>query len=84
VKNGESKVEYISKFLAIINAAQVNIEVLCLDRGFYSYDVFSFLQKETIPYIVPVRKYSQELKMILWGNHSRFAEIISSPCCNWT
>ncbi len=56
VKKGVSKVEYIRKFLAIIHNAKVNTQVLCLDRGFYSKDVFSFLQKEKIPHIVPVRK----------------------------
>ena len=52
VKKGVSKVEYIRKFLAVINGAKVNIEILCLDRGFYSIDVFSFLQEENIPHIV--------------------------------
>jgi putative transposase len=73
VKMGVSKVEYIRKFLAFINDAKVNIEVLCLDRGFYSNDVFSVLQEENIPHIVPVRKHGQELKKILRGNHSRYA-----------
>jgi putative transposase len=73
VKKGVSKVEYIQKFLASINDAKVNIEVLCLDRGFYSKEVFSFLQKENIPHIVPVRKHGEELKKILQGNHSRYA-----------
>jgi putative transposase len=74
VKTGVSKVEYIRKFLAIINDAKVNIEVLCLDRGFYSKEVFSFLQNENIPHIVPVRKHGKELKRILRGNHSRYAQ----------
>jgi putative transposase len=74
VKKGVSKVEYIRKYLAIINDAKVNIEVLCLDRGFYSHEVFSFLQEENIPHIVPVRKHGRELKMILRGNHSRYAQ----------
>jgi len=73
VKKGVSKVEYLRKFLAIIYNAKVNIKVLCLDRGFYSNDVFSFLQEENIPHIVPVRKHGQELKKILRGNHSRYA-----------
>ena len=73
VKIGVSKVEYIRKFLDIINDAKVNITVLCLDRGFYSNDVFSFLQNENVPHIVPVRKHGQELKKILRGNHSRYA-----------
>jgi putative transposase len=70
VKKGVSKVEYIRKFLAFIDDAKVNIEVLCLDRGFYSNYVFSFLQEENIPHIVPVRKHGKELKKILQGNHS--------------
>ena len=73
VKKEVSKVEYIRKFLTFINDAKVNIEVLCLDRGFYSKEVFSFLQEENVPHIVPVRKHGQELKMILRGNHFRYA-----------
>lgn len=74
VKKGVSKVEYIRKFLAIINDAKVNVEVICLDRGFYSNDVFSFLIEKNIPHIVPVRKHGKELKKILKGNHSRYAQ----------
>ena len=74
VKKGVSKVEYIQKFLTIINDLEVNISVLCLDRGFYSTEVFSFLQKENIPHIVPVRKYGTELKRLLRGNHFRYAQ----------
>jgi len=74
VKKGVSKSEYIRKFLAFINDAKVNIEVLCLDRGFYSNEVFSFLLEGNIPHIVPVRKHVQELKKILRGNHSRYAQ----------
>ncbi len=50
----------------------MNIEILCLDRGFYSHEVFSFLQEENIPHIVPVRKHGQKLKKILRGNHARY------------
>mgnify|MGYP001401765873 CR=1 FL=1 len=74
VKRGVSKVEYIQKFLSILNDLEVNIAVLCLDRGFYSNDVFSFLQNENIPHIVPVRKYGKDLMKILRGNHSRYAQ----------
>lgn len=73
VKKGVSKVEYIRKFLGILNDLNVNIAVLCLDRGFYSNDVFSFLQTENIPHIVPVRKQGKELKKILRGNRARYA-----------
>jgi len=74
VKKGVSNVEYIQKFLAILNDLDVNIAVLCLDRGFYSIDVFSFLQTEKNPHIVLVRKYGEELRKILRGNHSRYAQ----------
>jgi putative transposase len=74
VKKGVSKVEYIQKFLGIIYDLKVNIAVLCLDQGFYSIKVFSFLQKENIPHVVPVRKYGKDLKKILRGNHSRYAQ----------
>jgi len=74
VKKGVSKVEYIQKFLAIINDLDVNIIVLCLDRGFYSNEVLSFLQSEKIPHIVPVKKHGKDLKKILRGNHSRYAQ----------
>jgi putative transposase len=74
VKKGVSKVAYIQKFLAIINDLDVNIAILCLDRGFYAIDVFSFLQTENIPHIVPVRKYGKDLMKILRGNHSRYTQ----------
>jgi putative transposase len=74
VKKGVSKVEYIQKFLGTIKDLDVKIAVLCLDRGFYSKDVFSFLQKENVPHIVPVRKHGKDLKRILRGNHSRYAQ----------
>jgi len=45
-----------------------------LDRGFYSNEVFSYLQNKNIPHIVPVRKHGKELKKILRGNHSRYAQ----------
>jgi putative transposase len=73
VKKGVSTVEYIRRFLTIINDAKVSVAVLCLDRGFYSNEVFSFLQKENIPHIVPVRKHGKELKEILRGNRARYA-----------
>jgi putative transposase len=74
VKKGVSKVEYIRKCMTILNDHNVNIAVLCLDRGFYSNEVFSYLQNENIPHIVPVRKHGKELKKILRGNHSRYAQ----------
>jgi len=71
-KKGVPNVEYIRRFLKIITDLKVKITVLCLDRGFYSKDVFAFLQNENVPHIVPVRKHGEELKKILTGNHSRY------------
>jgi putative transposase len=73
VKKGVSTVEYLRKFLAILKNLNAGITVLCLDRGFYSNAVFSYLQTENIPHIVPLRKHGKELKKILRGNHSRYA-----------
>jgi putative transposase len=71
-KNGVSKVEYIRRFLKIIADLKVKITVLCLDRGFYSKDIFAVLQMENVPHIVPVRKHGEELKKIMTGTHSRY------------
>jgi putative transposase len=71
-KKGVPNVEYLRRFLKIITDMKVKITVLCLDRGFYSKDVFTFLQNEDVPHIVPVRKHGEELKKILTGNHSRY------------
>lgn len=71
-KKGVPNVEYLRRFLKIIADMKVKITVLCLDRGFYSKDVFTFLQNEDVPHIVPVRKHGEELKKILTGNHSRY------------
>lgn len=73
VKRGIQKTEYLKQFLAIIRELQLNITILCLDRGFYSHDVFAFLQNENIPHIVPVRNYGKELSRILMGNRARYA-----------
>jgi len=71
-KKGVSKVEYLRRFLKIIVDLNVKITVLCLDRGFYSKEVFGFLQNGDVPHIVPVKKQGGELKKILTGNHSRY------------
>jgi putative transposase len=55
------------------NILLLRFAVLCLDRGFYSNEIFSFLQDEKIPDIVPVRKRGKELKKILRSKHSRYA-----------
>jgi putative transposase len=74
VKCGVQKTEYLQKVLAIIRDLNLHITVLCLDRGFYSRDVFAFLQSENVPHIVPVRNYGKELGRVLTGNRARFAQ----------
>jgi len=73
VKKGVRMAEYVRKCIETIRHLDVNVEVLCLDRGFYSKEVFAFLQGEGIPHILPVKKQSNEMKEILIGNKSRFA-----------
>lgn len=73
VKCGVRKTEYLKKFLEIIRDLNLQITVLCLDRGFYSHDVFAFLQNENVPHIVPVRNYGTALGRVLTGNRARYA-----------
>jgi putative transposase len=76
VKRGVQKTEYLKKFLAIIRDLNLDITILCIDRGFYSHDVFAFLQNENIPHIVPVRNYGKVLGRILTGNRPRHTHYI--------
>jgi putative transposase len=76
VKLGVQKTEYLKQFLAIIRDHNLHITILCLDRGFYSHDVFAFLQIENVPHIVPVRNYGKELGRVLTGNRARYAQYI--------
>lgn len=73
LKKGVKMAEYVRKCVEIIRHLDVNVEVLCLDRGFYSKEVFAFLQGEGIPHIVPVKKHSIEMKTHLKGKKARFA-----------
>ena len=66
--------EYVRKCVGTIRQLNINIEVLCLDRGFYSKKVFTFLQDEEITHIVPVKKHSVEMKALLKENMGRFAK----------
>ena len=74
VKKGVKMVEYVKICMEAIQQLDINVEVLCLDRGFYSKDVFAFLQDEGIPHIVPVKKHSVEMKTLLNGKKARFAQ----------
>lgn len=57
VMQGVPMVEYLRRCLDVIRDLGGEAEVLCLDRGFYAYDVLSLLQDEGIPHIM-LRKYA--------------------------
>ena len=71
VEKSKKMVEYLSYFLDLIKRLNFKIKVLCLDRGFYSIDVFEFLQKNNVPHIVPVIKRGKKMEQILKGNKAR-------------
>ncbi len=76
VEKSKKMVEYLSYFLDLIKRLNFKIKVLCLDRGFYSIDVFEFLQKNNVPHIVPVIKRGKKMKQILKGNKARSEQYV--------
>lgn len=72
VEKGKSKVYYLSYFIDLIKSLNFGIRILCLDREFYSIDVFEFLKNLKIPHITPVVKKGDRIKKILTGNKNRF------------
>ena len=66
--------DYIKRFLDVIIKAGIEIKVLLLDRAFYTSEIFSYLQEQDIPHIVPVKEQSAEMKRLLSiGRSSRYA-----------
>jgi len=76
VEKNKKMVEYLSYFIDLIKRLNFKIKVLCLDRGFYSIDVFEFLQSNNIPHIVPVIKRGKQMKQILKGNKARSEQYV--------
>lgn len=76
VEKKKPMVEYISYFLDLIKRLNFKIRVLCLDREFYSIDVFEFLQNNGVPHIVPVVKKGERMKLILNGNKARNTQYV--------
>lgn len=72
VRQGIAKVGYIARCLDRIAELGLKVEVLCLDREFYTRKVFGFLIQ--VPFIVPVKKQSNRMKALLQGTQSRYAE----------
>ena len=75
-------VEYLSYFVDLIKRLNFKIKVLCLDRDFYSTDVFEFLQNNNVPHIVPVIKRGEHMKQILKGNKARREQYIMNGSKN--
>ena len=59
VRKGVKHVYYLNKLLSVCEQIGLEIEVLLLDRGFWSSEVFSYLQSENIPHIMPVKEHGQ-------------------------
>jgi putative transposase len=74
IEKGVKHEEYIQKMLTVINDLGLSIAVLLLDRGFYSGDVFKLLKDNNVPYIMPVKRQSNEMLELLIGRSSRFAK----------
>ena len=72
VEKGKTKVDYLGDFIDLIEKLNVGIKIICLDREFYSVDVFEFLQNRNIPHIVPVVKKGMKIKEMLIGNKNRW------------
>jgi putative transposase len=54
VRRHESTVTVLRRLLARIREISVKIKVLLLDRAFFSAAVMAFLQKERLPFLMPV------------------------------
>ena len=72
VRQGFSKVHYLAQCLDVIRRLGLHIEALCLDREFYAKKVFYFLQRSGVPFIIPVKRHSQQMKILLEGKKFRF------------
>jgi putative transposase len=60
----------------MINDLGLKTKVLCLGRGFYSVDVFEFLQNKGIAHITPVVRRGYKIKRLLIGRNTRYTEYI--------
>ncbi|MBN2862657.1 MAG: ISH3 family transposase [Bacteroidales bacterium] len=74
VNNEIRKEEYLDYFISLIDRMELEIEVLCLDREFYTREVIDLLQCCDIPYIIPVVEKGVEIKNIVKGRRQRYAD----------
>jgi len=76
VEKDKTMIEYLFYFIDLIKRLNLKIKVLCLDREFYSIDVFEFLRNNGVPHIVPVVKKGEKMKQLLNGNKARSAPYV--------
>lgn len=74
VEKNKTKVDYLRYFIDCIKKLNFKAKVLCLDREFYSVDVFEFLQNKKIPHITPVVRRGKKIKKMLIGRKARNAQ----------
>jgi putative transposase len=76
VEKDKTKVYYLTYFMDLIKKLNFKIKILCLDREFYSADVFEFLQKKEIPHITPVVRKGKVIQQMLIGRKARSDEYV--------
>jgi len=69
-QKGMKNLDAICQCIELIKKLNLKIRCLCLDREFYSAEIFAFLQQTRIPHIVPVKEHGAELKKNLQGKKS--------------
>jgi len=74
VKKKTPKLGYIRQILKIVEKLGFSIEVLLLDRGFLGSELFRYLMRQDIPFIMPVKVHSVDMKDLLNGRRSRYAK----------
>ena len=76
VKKKKTRLSYIKRMLQMIKELGFTIDILMLDRGFYSSKLFKYLMSVRIPFIMPVKNHSADMKELLRGRRSRYAKYI--------
>lgn len=74
VKKKTPKMGYIKQMLKNVEKLGFSIEVLLLDRGFLGSELFRYLMRQDIPFIMPVKVHSVDMKDLLNGRRSRYAK----------
>jgi len=71
VLNSIDKLSYIQQMIEIIRSEGYGIEILLLDRGFFSAAIYHYLQNEKIPYIMPAKAQGKEMISLLANEEIR-------------